>query len=67
MKSATFRGLLAIAQKNGLEVVNYDIKTAFQHGDLKEEIYLVQPTGFAENDKENYVCELQERLNQAAK
>lgn len=33
-----------------------DAKTAFLYGDLKEEIYMRQPVGFEENDKEHLVC-----------
>jgi ATP-binding cassette subfamily B (MDR/TAP) protein 1 len=35
-----------------------DVKTAFLHGDLHEEIYMEQPDGFEEKGKEDYVCKL---------
>ncbi|CAM8980353.1 unnamed protein product [Rhodiola kirilowii] len=39
-----------------------DVKTAFLHGDLKEEIYMVQPQGFEVPGKEKLVCKLQKSL-----
>jgi len=39
-----------------------DIKTAFLHGDLEEEIFMTQPKGFEVQDKENLVCKLHKNL-----
>ena len=38
-----------------------DVKSAFLHGDLHEEIYMEQPLGFIHNDS-NLVCHLKESL-----
>lgn len=39
-----------------------DVKTAFLHGDLDEEIYMHQPEGFLEEGKQNMVCRLKKSL-----
>ncbi|KAH9698451.1 hypothetical protein KPL71_024012 [Citrus sinensis] len=39
-----------------------DVKTAFLHGELEEEIYMLQPEGFVEIGKENLVCRLNKSL-----
>ena len=38
-----------------------DVKTAFLNGDLDENVYMEQPTGFTEVGKENLVCKLNTR------
>ena len=45
-----------------LEVEQLDVKTAFLHGDLEEEIYMQQPEGFVEKGKEHLVCRLKKSL-----
>ena len=34
----------------------HDVKTAFLHGELKEDIYMQQQKGFTVLGKEDYVC-----------
>ncbi|TQE02184.1 hypothetical protein C1H46_012185 [Malus baccata] len=41
-----------------LELHQMDVKTTFLNGDLREDIYMVQPHGFIERGKENMVCKL---------
>ena len=40
-----------------------DVKMSFLHGDLDEEIYIVQPQGFEVKGKENLVCRVKKKLN----
>jgi hypothetical protein len=54
------RMLLAIAAYEDLEIYQFDVRTAFLHGELKEEIYMHQPEGFS--DGTNRVCLLKKGL-----
>ena len=46
VKMSSIRTVLGIAANMNLEVEQLDVKTAFLHGDLEEEIYMDQPEGF---------------------
>eukprot|EP00253_Pinus_taeda_P015967 PITA_15967 len=39
-----------------------DVKTAFLHGSIKEEVYVEQPEGFEIYDRESHVCRLKKAL-----
>ncbi|XP_059596938.1 uncharacterized protein LOC132254741 [Vitis vinifera] len=39
-----------------------DVKTAFLNGDLDEDVYMEQPTGFTEVGKEHLVCKLNKSI-----
>ena len=45
-KMNTFRILLALAANQGWDMLQFDVKNAFLHGDLKEEIYMEVTPGF---------------------
>src|ERR1044072_9459381 len=55
MKMSSIRTGLSLAATLDLEVEQMDVKTAFLHGDLEEEIYMRQPEGFHVEGKEDYV------------
>eukprot|EP00253_Pinus_taeda_P005435 PITA_05435 len=52
---------LSLASSFKWEVHQMDIKSAFLHGDLHEEIYMEQPPGFIQTDS-NLVCQLKKSL-----
>jgi Reverse transcriptase (RNA-dependent DNA polymerase) len=56
-----WRALLAKAAREDLEVHQIDIKTAFLHGILEEEVYVTQSPGF-ENGDTRVVCKLVKAL-----
>ena len=61
-KFTTIRCILAIGAAMNLEIHQMDVKTAFLNGDLEEDIYMVQPEGFVQEGKEDYVCKLKKSL-----
>ena len=58
----TTRALLSLATSYGLIVHQMDVKIAFLHGKLDEEIYIDQPGGFVVNGQESKVCKLLKSL-----
>ena len=50
--------LLSIAANYDYEIWQMDVKTAFLNGNLKEEIYIMQPEGFIAKNQEHMVCKL---------
>nr|GEZ61033.1 ribonuclease H-like domain, reverse transcriptase, RNA-dependent DNA polymerase [Tanacetum cinerariifolium] len=58
----TIRLLLAIAANNKWEVHHLDVKSAFLHGDLKEEVYVTQPEGFIKKEDNGKVYKLEKAL-----
>ena len=58
----TLRLLLAFAATFDFEVHGIDIKSAYLHGELEEEIYMVQPEGFVREGQESKVWPLLKAL-----
>ena len=61
IRHTTLRTFFAIAARYGWKIHQVDIKTAFLHGDLDKDIFMMQPPGFSDGDN-NYVCHLQKSL-----
>eukprot|EP00253_Pinus_taeda_P006160 PITA_06160 len=60
-KMNSIRLVLSLAASFKWEVHQVDVKSAFLHGDLHEEIYMEQPIGFIQTDS-SLVCRLKKSL-----
>nr|GEX04122.1 copia protein [Tanacetum cinerariifolium] len=56
------RILLAYATHKGFTLYQMDVKTAFLHGSLKEDVYVCQPEGFINADYRSHVYKLKKAL-----
>ncbi|KAD3069345.1 hypothetical protein E3N88_37225 [Mikania micrantha] len=54
----TVRLVLALSAQNGWPVHHLDVKTAFLHGELNEEVFVKQPEGFERKGQEQKVYKL---------
>ncbi|GJR00745.1 ribonuclease H-like domain, reverse transcriptase, RNA-dependent DNA polymerase [Tanacetum coccineum] len=54
----TVRLILALAAYHGWQVHHLDVKSAFLHGELKEEVYVTQPEGFVQQGNSGKVYKL---------
>lgn len=52
--------VLSLAAYRGQPIFQMDVKSAFLHGDLQEEIYMEQPQGFVQDS--SLVCRLRQSL-----
>lgn len=60
VRYTSIRFLLSIAAKYNMQVDQMDAVTAFLHGELEEDIFMLQPEGFA--DGSDKVCRLKKSL-----
>nr|GEW06698.1 retrovirus-related Pol polyprotein from transposon TNT 1-94 [Tanacetum cinerariifolium] len=58
----TIRILLAYDTHKSFLVFQMDVKTAFLHGSLKEDVYVCQPEGFIDADHPSHVYKLKKTL-----
>ena len=61
-KIASVRLLLSMAAMRSWPLYQLDIKNAFLHGDLAEEVYMEQPPGFVAQGESGLVCRLHRSL-----
>ena len=61
-KLSSIQVVLGLIASFNLELEQPNVKNAFLHGDLNEEIYIKQPEGFEEKSKEHLVCRLKKSL-----
>jgi hypothetical protein len=61
-KMNTVRILLSLAVQFSWPLQQFNVKNAFLHGDLEEEIYMETPPGFASSTGKGMVCKLKKAL-----
>lgn len=59
-RHVSIRLILSLAASMKMKLMTFDVKTAFLHGDLKEDIYMYQPEGF--DDGTGHVCKLNKSI-----
>jgi hypothetical protein len=62
VRSSTLRLLFSLAVENGWSINQWDVTTAFLYGQLKEDIYMLQPRGAVVKGQEMKVCKLNRSL-----
>jgi hypothetical protein len=58
VKHSSIRTFHSLVAMHNYELEQLDMKTAFLHGDLEENIYMGQPEGFVVSGEEDYMCRL---------
>jgi hypothetical protein len=61
-KKDSFTIIMALVAHFDLELHQMDVKTAFLHGSLEEEVYMKQPEGFCSNKGNQLVCRLKKSI-----
>ncbi|KAM2512647.1 hypothetical protein PS1_036897 [Malus domestica] len=62
VKPGTIRTVLSLVVSNHWSIRQLDVKNAFLHGHLQEEVYMSQPPGFVDPQRPNHVCRLTKAL-----
>ena len=62
VKMSTIRLVLRMVATENLHLEQLDVKTVFLHGDLEEDLYMIQQEGFIVQGQENLVCKLRKSL-----
>lgn len=58
VKLTTVQIILGILRIDNFHLQQLDVKVALLHGDLEEEIYMMQPEGFETQRQKGHVCRL---------
>jgi len=62
VKPATIRVVLSMALSQDWPIHQLDVKNAFLHGTLTETVYCIQPAGFVDSSRPEFVCRLNKSL-----
>jgi hypothetical protein len=62
IKPPTVRLILSLAVSHNWSLRQLDVKNAFLHGTLKEEVYMAQPQGYIDSSHPHYVCKLHKSI-----
>jgi Reverse transcriptase (RNA-dependent DNA polymerase) len=62
VKMSSIRVVLSLTASLDLKIEQLNVKIAFLHGDLEEELYMEQPEGFEKKGQEHLVCKLMKSL-----
>ena len=62
VKMSTIRLVLGMVAAENLHLEQLDVKIAFLHGDLEEDLYMIQLEGFIVQGQQNLVCKLRKSL-----
>ncbi|KAL4368893.1 hypothetical protein GQ457_05G021040 [Hibiscus cannabinus] len=58
----TVRMIIALGAQRGWKIYQLDVKSAFLHGELSEDVYVEQPMGYVLKGNEQKVYKLQKAL-----
>lgn len=58
----TIRMIVALAAQQGWNIYQLDVKSAFLHGELSEDVYVQQPQGYEKRGEEHKVYKLKKAL-----
>jgi hypothetical protein len=61
-KMTTIRAIITMAIAKGWSLHQMDVKNVFFRGDLQEEVYMEQPSGYVNQTHPNLVCSLKKTL-----
>ncbi len=62
MRLELLHTLLALAVSHDLDIIQFDVTSAYLHRNLKEEVYIKQPDGYVADRKEDWVWCLKKGL-----
>lgn len=61
-KMTTIRLVLSLALHFSWKIQQLDVKNAFPHGFIAEDIYMEQPSGYIDPNYPNHVCHLRKAI-----